>query len=95
MGPENHTLMLRNHGLITAGSDCTQVFFRHLSFIRNAEVKLRAMSTGKLQRIPPGIMARTREQFEVGSGQADAKSRHPEWPALLRMIDQKDPTWKL
>ena len=51
MGTESHTLVLRNHGLITAGPDCTWAFVRHLAFIRNAEVQLRAMSTGKLQRI--------------------------------------------
>ena len=95
MGAENHTLLLRNHGLITAGPDCTWAFIRHLAFIRNAEVQLRAMSTGKLQRIPPSIMAKTLEQFEGGSAQAGAKNRHPEWPALLRLVDQKDPTWKL
>ena len=94
MGAENHTLLLRNHGLITAGPDCTWAFIRHLAFIRNAEVQLRAMSTGKLQRIPPSIMAKTLEQFEGGSAQAGAKNRHPEWPALLRLVDQKDPTWK-
>ena len=94
-GDQNHTLVLRNHGLITAGSDCTWVFVRHFSFIRSAEVQLLAMSTRKLQRIPPVIMARTREQFEVGFAQAGTKNRHPEWPALLRLIDQKDPTWKL
>ena len=40
-------------------------------------------------------MARTREQFEEGYAQAGAKNRHPEWPALLRLVDQKDPAWKL
>ena len=95
MGTENHTLVLRNHGLITAGSDCTWALVWHLAFIRNAEVQLRAMSTGKLQRIPPAIMARTREQFERGPAKAGAKNHHPEWHALLRLIDQKDPTWKL
>ena len=95
MGTENQTLVLRNHGLITAGSDCTWAFVWHLAFIRNAEVQLRAMSTGKLRRVPPGIMARTREQFERNSAQAGAKKRHREWHALLRLIEQKDPTWKL
>jgi len=31
---------------------------------------------------------------EGGSAQAGAKVRHPEWPALVRQIDQLDPTWK-
>jgi hypothetical protein len=40
-------------------------------------------------------MRKTRHQFEGGEAQANAKVRHPEWPALIRLIDQKDPTWKL
>jgi len=39
-------------------------------------------------------MAKTCGQFEGGSAQAGAKVRHPEWPALHRMIDQIDPDWK-
>ena len=53
MGAENHTLLLRNHGLITAGPDCTWAFIRLLAFTRNAEVQLRAMSTGKYREYLP------------------------------------------
>ncbi|MGA1598983.1 MAG: class II aldolase/adducin family protein [bacterium] len=95
LGSENHTLVLRNHGLITAGASCAWAFVRHLAFIRNTEVQLRAMAAGQLNRIPAPVMAKTREQFEGGSAQAGAKVRHPEWPALVRQMDQKDPTWKL
>mgnify|MGYP002631614748 CR=1 FL=1 len=90
----NHTLMLRNHGLITGGPDCIWAFVRHMAFIRNCEVQLAAMASGKLNLIPDGVMARTREQFEGGSAQGGALVRHPEWPALVRMIDKKDPNWK-
>ena len=95
LGEQNHTLVLKNHGLITAGVNCTWAFVRHLAFIRNTEVQLRAMAAGNLSLIDEGVMARTREQFEGGTAQAGAKVRHPEWPALLRMIDKKDPDWKL
>lgn len=95
LGEQNHTLVLKNHGLVTAGLNCTWAFVRHLAFIRNAEVQLRAMAAGNLSLIDNEVMAKTREQFEGGTAQAGAKVRHPEWPALLRMIDQKDPNWKL
>jgi ribulose-5-phosphate 4-epimerase/fuculose-1-phosphate aldolase len=94
LGTRNHTLLLRNHGLITAGPDPTWAFVRHQAFIRNAEVQLAAMAAGELNPIPPAVMAKTREQFEGGSAQGGAKVRHPEWPALLRLLDRKDPSWK-
>lgn len=94
LGDQNHTLILKNHGLITAGPDCIWAFVRHHAVIRNCDVQLRAMQAGKLNLIPDAVMAKTREQFEGGSAQAGAKLRHPEWPALLRLIDQKDPNWK-
>ncbi len=94
LGDRAHTLVLRNHGLITAGPDCIWAFVRHLAFIRNTDVQLRAMAAGDLKPIPVAVMAKTREQFEGGTAQANAHVRHPEWPALVRMIDRKDPSWK-
>ncbi|MEY2993381.1 MAG: hypothetical protein RL357_316 [Pseudomonadota bacterium] len=94
LGDRNHTLVLRNHGLLTAGPSPTWAFVRHMAFIRNAEVQMAAMATGRLHPIDPKVMAHTREQFEGGSAQANAKTRHPEWPALMRLIDAKDPHWK-
>jgi len=94
LGQHNHTLVLKNHGLITAGPDCTWAFVRHLAFIRNADVQLRAMAAGELNPIEEAVMAKTREQFEGGAAQAGARERHPEWAALLRLIDRRDPDWK-
>lgn len=94
MGSDFHTLVLRHHGLITGGSSCAWAFVRHLAFIRNTEVQLAAMATGRLVPIPEPAMINCREQFEGGSAQAGAKQRHPEWPALIRLIDAEDPSWR-
>ncbi|MCY0966383.1 class II aldolase/adducin family protein [Parathalassolituus penaei] len=94
LGEEYHTLLLKNHGLITAGPDCIWAFVRHLAFIQNADVQLKAMAAGTLNPIPEDIMRKTRHQFEGGDAQANAKVRHPEWPALLRLIDKIDDSWK-
>lgn len=94
LGEKNHTLVLRNHGLLTAGENCAWALTRHQAFIRNAEVQLRAMAAGQINYIREDVMIKTREQFEGGLAQAGAKVRHPEWPALIRQIDQLDPTWK-
>ncbi|MEP0945113.1 MAG: class II aldolase/adducin family protein [Rhizobiaceae bacterium] len=94
LGDQFHTLVLRHHGLITAGPDCTWAFVRHQAFIRNTEVQLAAMASGQMVPIPVSAMQNCRTQFEGGLAQAGAKLRHPEWPALIQLIDAKDPSWK-
>ncbi len=95
MGTTNHTLVLKNHGLLTAGASAAWAFVRHQLFIRNAEIQLRAMATGAdISTISEEVMRSTRHQFEGGDAQAGAAVRHPEWPAFLRMLDQIDPSWK-
>ena len=64
-------------------------------FIRNAELQLRAMSSGgKIIKIPKKVMVHTRKQFEGGAAQGGAEVRHPEWPAYWRLLDKLDPSWK-
>jgi len=95
MGSDKHTLVLKNHGLLTAGPSSAWAFVRHQLFIRNAEIQLRAMASGgEISHIPDEVMRRTRHQFEGGDAQAGASVRHPEWPAFLRLLDSIDPSWK-
>jgi ribulose-5-phosphate 4-epimerase/fuculose-1-phosphate aldolase len=95
LGNENHTLLLKNHGLLTAGPSAIWAFVRHQVFIRNSDVQLRAMASGaEISYIPDDVMRHTRQQFEGGSAQGGAKVRHPEWPAFWRMLDSIDPGWK-
>ena len=95
MGQRNHTLVLKNHGLLTAGPNVAWAFVRHQLFIRNAEIQLRAMATAAdISYISDEVMRSTRHQFEGGDAQAGAAVRHPEWPAFLRLLDSIDPSWK-
>ena len=95
LGKKNHTLVLKNHGLLTAGPSAIWAFVRHQIFIRNSDIQLRALSSGaKLSQIPIAVIEHTREQFEGGSAQGGAVVRHPEWPAFWRLLDKLDPDWK-
>jgi len=95
LGNSNHTLLMRNHGLITAGPTAAWAFIRHQHFVRNTEVQLKLMaSNAQISTIPKEVLIHTREQFEGGSAQAGAKVRHPEWPAFWRILDKIDETWK-
>ncbi|MCA3131811.1 MAG: class II aldolase/adducin family protein [Betaproteobacteria bacterium] len=94
LGAGNHTLVLRNHGVLVCGPSITWAWVRLYQFEVAAGVQLRAMAAGQLNRIAPAIMARTRQQFEGGDAQAGAAVRHPEWPAALRMLDRVDDSYR-
>ncbi|MFL2827734.1 MAG: class II aldolase/adducin family protein [Paracoccaceae bacterium] len=95
LGTKNHTLVLKNHGLLTAGPSPIWAFVRHQVFIRNSDIQLRSLASGNnLNTIPKKVIVHTREQFEGGSAQGGAAVRHPEWPAFLRLLDKIDPSWK-
>ena len=95
LGKDCHTLVLKNHGLITAGPTAAWAFVRHKHFVRNAEIQLRAMASGgDISYLSKEVMRHTRHQFEGGDAQGGAAVRHPEWPAFLRLLDQIDPSWK-
>jgi adducin len=94
LGTRNHTLVLRNHGVLVCGPSITWAWVRLYQFEVAAGVQLKAMAAGQLNRIADTVMARTREQFEGGDAQAGAAVRHPEWPAALRMLDRIDPSYR-
>jgi len=94
LGSVNHTLVLKNHGLLTAVPTAAWAFIRHSVFIRNAEIQLRVMASGgPISKIPDEVMRHTRNQFEGGDAQAGAAVRHPEWPAYIRLLNKVDPSW--
>lgn len=94
LGPTNHTLFLRNHGVITAGSSATWAFVRMYNIIQACKVQLNAMASGdEIIQASVEAMLRTREQFEGGAAQAGGEVRHPEWPAYYRLISKIDPNW--
>jgi ribulose-5-phosphate 4-epimerase/fuculose-1-phosphate aldolase len=95
LGPDNHTLLLCNHGLLVTGPSVIWAFVRLYQFEVAAGIQLKAMASGApLRRLSPEVMRKTRQQFEGGDAQAGALVRHPEWPAALRMLDRADPSWR-
>lgn len=95
LGETNHTLVLYNHGVVTMGDSAAWAFVRLYHFETAAGIQLRAMASGApLKRLSHEVMAHTRHQFEGGTAQAGAATRHPEWPASLRMLDRIDPSWR-
>ena len=92
----NHpVLVLRNHGLLATGRNVAEAFSLTYHFERSAEAQLKiqaAVAAGAKMVIPsPDTCERQAAQF---AGNMPRLQGQREWPALLRMLDRLDPSYK-
>ena len=90
------TMILRNHGLLTCGRSIAETF-RNMYYLELAcRTQLDVMATGREINMPSKeVRDHTAEQFNgAAAGIGDGKGNTREWPALLRMLDRKDPSWR-
>jgi ribulose-5-phosphate 4-epimerase/fuculose-1-phosphate aldolase len=90
LGPHK-AMILRNHGLLTAGASVAEAFSLMFYLERACEVQVAALSTGEdLILPPPEICAKAADQYE----QDDEPCGTREWQALLRDLDRTDPGYR-
>ena len=88
---KNKVMILRNHGLLTCGETIGEAFILMYYLDKTCKNQLDTMSTGKPTLVPSdNIMEYAAGQYE------DPRFRlgHHEWPALLRLLDQKNSIYK-
>jgi ribulose-5-phosphate 4-epimerase/fuculose-1-phosphate aldolase len=87
-----HCMILRNHGLLTAGATCADAFLRLYFLERACTMQVRALSGGvKLTMPNQGVPEKAAEQgmFHKKHGIGNLA-----WPALLRTLDRIDPSFR-
>ena len=92
LGPSNRAVILRNHGLLTAGGNIAEAVVAMRLLIGVADMQLKLMATGAEMIEPsPEVCERTAQQFDrqrvKGQGRA-------EWAAILRKLDGIDPSFR-
>jgi ribulose-5-phosphate 4-epimerase/fuculose-1-phosphate aldolase len=86
---QHNVLVLRNHGLITVGSFVSQAFIQMFYLEQACKTQIDAMSTGAKLSLPK------EEIMEHAASQLEKLSHGKlEWPALLRILDDTDPSYK-
>jgi ribulose-5-phosphate 4-epimerase/fuculose-1-phosphate aldolase len=91
MGEKNF-MILRNHGTLTVGKTCADAFLRMYYLERACTMQVRALAGGsKPNRANQGVEAKTAEQGKMGF---DGFIGGISWPALLRMLDRRDPSYR-
>lgn len=87
----NPVLFLRNHGTLVVGRSVAEAFVLMDTLDRACDIQLKAQAGGVPLTIPPpAVLERTRRQLTAD----DAPEGEREWPALLRLLDATDATYR-
>jgi ribulose-5-phosphate 4-epimerase/fuculose-1-phosphate aldolase len=93
----HNVLLLRNHGVLTVGRSVAEAFILMYYFEKAARVQIAALGAAaggaRLVTPKPRISAKASRQFNDHRGDIQAAGAR-EWPALLRLLDRIDPTYR-
>jgi ribulose-5-phosphate 4-epimerase/fuculose-1-phosphate aldolase len=96
---DKNALVLRTHGLLTCGQTVAQAFVRMYRLERACQVQLAAQSTGAPLIVPPRgvceLSAELSDDFLAVEGDKGySRIANPEFDALMRLMDKKDPSYR-
>jgi len=88
---DRRILILRNHGLLTAGRTIPEAVSLMYYLDQSCRIQLDIMASGgKMLRVSEATGEKVARQFERNGIPAGQR----EWPALLRILDAKDPSYR-
>ncbi|HAP28425.1 MAG TPA: class II aldolase [Achromobacter sp.] len=85
-------MILRNHGLLAAGPSIAQAFNTLYWLEMACKAQVDALSSGRELCLPPSeVIEKTWLLYQPGTRRPFGEL---EWPAMLRLMDRKDPGYK-
>ena len=96
---DKNVLILRSHGMLTCGATVAQAFVRMYRLERACQVQLAAQSAGGQLIVPPhDVCERSAELSDnflsTTGGDGYSRNPNPEFEALMRLMDRKDPGYR-
>ncbi|MGI9199511.1 MAG: class II aldolase/adducin family protein [Woeseiaceae bacterium] len=86
---DKKAMILRNHGTLTCGATVGEAFILMYYLERSCRTQMQVLASGREYTVPPTDVC------EAAAGQYDIFPHGKyEWPALLRMLDQKAPEYR-
>lgn len=91
LGETNHTMILRNHGVLVMGPSVRLTWTRLYTLEKTMRVQLAAMASGgTLLRPSEELCRHVAAQWDKG----DETYRQDGWESQLRLLDRADPAWR-
>jgi ribulose-5-phosphate 4-epimerase/fuculose-1-phosphate aldolase len=89
---DHNVMVLRNHGLLTVGPSTPEAFNRMYGLERSCQAQLAAMACNtELNVLPQPVVDKSVAMYAPGAVRPYGLL---EWPALLRLLDRKDTSYR-
>ena len=89
---DHNVMVLRNHGLLTVGPSIPETFNRMYGLERSCQAQLAAMACNtELIVLPQAVVDKSAAMYAPGAVRPYGLL---EWPALLRLLDRKDGSFR-
>ena len=91
LGPHK-CLIMRNHGLLTAGADCGEAFHLMFHLVRSCETQLLVL--GYRTALQHAAARRSARKPPRSTGGAAGGWGELDWPAQMKLLDATDPSYR-
>ena len=88
---DHQCLILRNHGLLTAGADVGEAFHLMYHLVRSCETQMLVLASGQSYSVPPPEVCEKTAQQYYRSGR---RLGQLDWPALMKRLDSIDLSYR-
>eukprot|EP01113_Clastostelium_recurvatum_P041664 TRINITY_DN6658_c0_g1_i1.p1 TRINITY_DN6658_c0_g1~~TRINITY_DN6658_c0_g1_i1.p1 ORF type:complete len:302 (+),score=47.29 TRINITY_DN6658_c0_g1_i1:25-906(+) len=95
LGPTKRSMILRHHGLLTAGGTVGETMTRMYYLNRACEIQVAALSAGYDNLVFPSSASQDANTLYVDKLHSSGKWGDLEYKAIMRMLEKKDPSFKL
>lgn len=90
----HNALILRNHGLLVCGASVGEAFNLMFYFERACQVQMDVLASNTGYVLPSQDALDYAEQVYYGDNGNSFGFGQTEWPAMLRMLDRQDPSYR-
>ncbi len=92
LGPTSRSMVLKNHGLLALGRTVREAFMLMYNFEQACRIQVDALAAGRerITLISDDAIERTRAQVN----RPRPESERRDWPALLRMLDRRQASFR-
>jgi ribulose-5-phosphate 4-epimerase/fuculose-1-phosphate aldolase len=95
---QRNVMILRNHGLLACGATIAEAFNNIYRLERACQIQAAAMACNSpIIQIPADLVRKAGEQYAanpVSMGRKPTPLGVTEWPAMLRLLDRRDPSYR-
>ena len=91
---DKHCLVMHNHGLLTCGRDVPEAFHLMYTLENACKVQVDALASGQELHVPRQSALELIGGYGLVRAQAPSRSSRLAWPAMIRMLDADDPSYK-